>query len=698
VRLRASSYDTLRRSEHPIHALTVFVQGRVSAGTGEAYPGVSQDGSKVNAGRRHAHPIVGSRLMRGGWRPVAVLAVVVCGLLLPLTAVPAPTRSAPSQRPPAGSRIAVENQVPGTDEWTDLGRYDINQLAAFAGRTSITGGESIGIHVKGTGTSLSAVLYRLGYYQDHGARRIASYQDIPLSPQPPCDHDQTTGLVACRWAAAFSISTAPEWVSGVYLLRIDSDNGYRFFVHFVVRNDGDGAAIAVSIEFKTNQAYNDYGGESLYVSRTEEGRNRAYRVSFDRPYATGAGTGTFFTHDVDMVRWLEASGYDLTYIADVDRAADPSILRGHRVFIDVGHDEYWTWSERDSIEAALSAGVNMVFASGDESTWHVRLDPSPLGPNRIITSYKDAKLDPLPRSPDVTVDFAGPLLNRPIDSLTGISYQSWFDESKYGGAWVASAPADRWYFECTGLQPGDRINNIVGEEWDAIAPDRPRPNDLEVVASGWIYGADGIGHPHNSIIYRAPSGTLVFSAGSIQWPWGLIDHASRSGSIPVPRFQKGYLSNDADRRVEQLMANILDRFAGYWDGSPRFCDPSEQTVYLIATRQPAAARPDAPSKPVVATQAPTAPSIGHPDPIPSPAAARTSAIPESPSGSARAAAPSTGTTDRGSGADRARSGWTAAVAAADVAFIALGVVRQLRRRRARRALRGAPSFEQRSGM
>ena len=76
-------------------------------------------------------------------------------------------------------------------------------------------------------------------------------------------------------------------------------------------------------------------------------------MSFDRPYDGGAGTGVLFTHDMEMVRWVEASGYDVTYISDVDRAVDPNILLHHAVLLDVGHDEYWTWDERDNVEAAL---------------------------------------------------------------------------------------------------------------------------------------------------------------------------------------------------------------------------------------------------------------------------------------------------------------------------------------------------------
>lgn len=527
---------------------------------------------------------------------VILVAVFAVGIALPagLVALSAPASST-SAASPQGTRIAAENALPGTDSWNNLGNYDIDELAAFAGRTSVGAGETIAAHARGSGTSLTAVLYRLGYYQDHGGRAIATYGPVPLLPQPDCSREASTGLVACPWAPTLVVATRPDWVSGVYLLRLDSDNGYRFFVHFVVRGDEDGAAIAVSIEFKTNQAYNDYGGESLYVSRHGEGRRRAYRVSFDRPYATGAGTGTFFTHDVDMVRWLEASGYDVTYVSDVDRAINRRLLLHRRVLLDVGHDEYWTWVERDNVEAALAAGVNLLFASGNESFWNVRLDNSPVGAERIITSYKEAALDPVREPPGVTVAFAEPPLNRPENALVGLGNQSHYDDRRYGAPWVVSAAPDRWYFDCTGLRPGDRVNNIVGEEWGAVQTDRRTPDRLEVVAHGIVYNDEGVPYPHDSIIYTTPRGAQVFAAGSIFWSWGLMDHASRQPPISPPSFQQGYDSNAADRRIEQLMANLLDRFAGSWDGQPRPCGAAGQAFYDIGPRPTRTPRPVPPT-------------------------------------------------------------------------------------------------------
>ncbi len=491
-------------------------------------------------------------------------------------------RGAVSARP-ANSRIAVENALPGTSEWADVGNHDMSKLSAFTGAVSVNAGEPMNVHVKSTGASLSAKLYRLGYYQDQGARLYWEQSNISTPAQPACTRDKDTGLVQCPWSPTFAIPTGANWISGIYLLRLDSNQGHRFFVYFIVRNDGYAADILAMEPTKTNQAYNRYGCESLYFSGTPNTSNnqcdgvvsngssnriRSYKVSFDRPYKGGAGTGGLFTHDIEMIRWLEASGYDVTYISDVDRAANPSILLGHKAYLVMGHDEYWTWQEFDAVENAVASGVNVLFLSANEAYWRIRMESSSLGPNRIVVGYKDATADPIKSGPDgPTITFRN--LNRSENRLLGTGYMSYYDDALYNMPWQPTVDPSKWYWDCTGLRTGDIVNNIVGEEWNAILYNynSVTPAGIELLSEGVAYNDRGVPYPQNTTIYTAPSGAMVFAAGSIHWSWGLMDH-----SYPNQVFQSYARSNDADARIQQLTANILDRFAGYWDGAPRGCE------------------------------------------------------------------------------------------------------------------------------
>ena len=96
-----------------------------------------------------------------------------------------------------------------------------------------------------------------------------------------------------------------------------------------------------------------------------------------------------------MIRWLERNGYDVSYTTGVDSDRRGALIRNHRVFLSVGHDEYWSGTQRANVEAARNAGVNLAFFSGNEVFWKTRWEDD----DRTLVSYKEthqsAKLDPL---------------------------------------------------------------------------------------------------------------------------------------------------------------------------------------------------------------------------------------------------------------------------------------------------------------
>ena len=138
--------------------------------------------------------------------------------------------------------------------------------------------------------------------------------------------DDETGLIDCgNWSvlkdANGSPLTAwtvpPDATSGIYiakLTRIDGIPGSSHIV-FVVRDDSGASNVLFQTSDETWQAYNSYGGNSLYTGQPGTNPGRAYKVSYNRPFNTreNAPEDWLFNAEYPMVRWLEANGYDVSY-------------------------------------------------------------------------------------------------------------------------------------------------------------------------------------------------------------------------------------------------------------------------------------------------------------------------------------------------------------------------------------------------
>ena len=111
---------------------------------------------------------------------------------------------------------------------------------------------------------------------------------------------------------------------------------------------------------------------------------RAAKVSYNRPFDTRVTAPSFlFSAEYPMVRFLEANGYNVKYLVrrrhrSIRRQSDgrPDQRNKPKVFISVGHDEYWSGAQRTNVENARDAGVNLAFFSGNEMYWKTRWEPS----------------------------------------------------------------------------------------------------------------------------------------------------------------------------------------------------------------------------------------------------------------------------------------------------------------------------------
>lgn len=291
----------------------------------------------------------------------------------------------------------------------------------------------------------------------------------------------------CRWPSALELQVPKEWRSGYYsvLLRGEGTDGKPLTgeMFFVVRSANPGREASILIQLCTNtyNAYNTWGGSSLYGGP----KAMARRVSFDRPWI-GFQPGRNFTNtysgwrnwEKPFVEWAEQAGYCIDYAVNSDLELRPEILKPYRLVLSVGHDEYWSWPMRDSLEAFIGDGGNVAFFSGNTAFWQVRSEDSA---RNLVCWKSDFDKDPVYKQDDLRFlsgMWSNRLVGRPENQLTGVSfsYAGYHRFAEHGGdgCYTIHRP-DHWMFAGTNLKRGDRLgrpmDNLVGYECDGCLMD-----------------------------------------------------------------------------------------------------------------------------------------------------------------------------------------------------------------------------------
>ena len=277
--------------------------------------------------------------------------------------------------------VVCENNLPGnpSSEWDITGAGDAS-IQGFATDISVNRSGTVHFKINTTAATFRIDVYRLGYYAGLGARKVATIPSVSGQSQPACLTNNTTFLVDCgNWSETASWAVPATAVSGIYVAKsVRSDTGGSSHIVFIVRDDASTSDVLFQTSDTTWQAYNQYGGFSLYLGSPQ----RAFKVSYNRPFSTRGQTGGFgpsdwlFSTEYPMLRWLEANGYDVTYFTGIDTARSGALIRNHRALLSVGHDEYWSAEQRASVEAARAAGVHLAFFSGNEIFWKTRWETS----------------------------------------------------------------------------------------------------------------------------------------------------------------------------------------------------------------------------------------------------------------------------------------------------------------------------------
>ncbi|MGH9304460.1 MAG: N,N-dimethylformamidase beta subunit family domain-containing protein, partial [Acidimicrobiales bacterium] len=299
------------------------------------------------------------------------------------------------------------------------------------------------------------------------------------------------------WPESFSYTIPPGRASGYYevvLKAVEPSTGVRIesIAFFAVRppvGATPAGRLLLVLATNTYNAYNDFGGPSLYTG--------AVRTSFLRPFARGflkkpephvrypnvsdlddpehesfrswadlhglarwSGSAGWHNWERVFVAWAEREGYGVDVAVNSDLEFHPEVVGDHRLVVSVGHDEYWSSAMRDTLEHFIDHGGNVAFFSGNAVCWQVRFEDD----GRTMVCYKDAyKNDPVlgtDRQHLLSTLWSSALVGRPENYLTGVSFsrggyiRMGRAVPKASGGYTAWRP-DHWAFERTGLSYGD---------------------------------------------------------------------------------------------------------------------------------------------------------------------------------------------------------------------------------------------------
>ena len=437
--------------------------------------------------------------------------------------------------------VQQENLKPGTSEWKITSIGDLSStVEGYASLTSVPVGGQIKLYVSTSDPIYTIDIFRMGYYNGLGGRRMLptiTRSGIKQVVPPP---DPDLGTVECNWIDPYVLNIPTDWVSGIYLGKLTAvASRKQQYLIFAVRDDTRASKALVIQAVNTYQAYNPWGGKSVYGTIAERGNNalQARKVSFDRPYygdmANGAGQ-YFFSNlaggrEADAVSWLEKEGVDVTYATDVDVDAMPQLFLNHQAVLFFGHSEYWSWRALDAVKDAFAQGVSFGFFSGDVASGQVRLEPGAISgrPSRTLVHYRHASLDPIMPYYLKTGRFLDPGINRPTDLMTGSRY-----------SFMARPPclviedASQPLFTGMAVHNGQSICNpdgspMLGYEVDSMGP--LAPSNTHRLAHSPVNAAAA--HFVDLLAFTHPvSGASVVSTGSIGWGFAapLIQQLTRN--------------------------------------------------------------------------------------------------------------------------------------------------------------------------
>lgn len=505
---------------------------------------------------------------------------------------------------------------------------EAQEIWCYSDRLCYSPGETVIFHVSTTAQQYSLQIARdddptVNLFQSDGLP--GHYRETPLE----------ASVVGCGWPASCEFTVPDDWPSGGY--RVTStiearDGGVKQQHHlFTLRSSEKSKAGRLLLISSTGTwcAYNDWGGSNHYSGITGPKGNDyspvlstqrplprgfvilpdaapraalSYTPEFDEPvsyphmewafehgYSKKYASTGWASYERHFIDWATEAGYQVDVASQFDLQFRPEVLDGYSCLAFIGHDEYWTWEMRDTVDAYVEAGGNVARFAGN-FMWQTRLEDE--GRRQVCYKTRARAEDPLRDTRQISTSWEAVEIDRPgaltfgLNAMRGV-YCGWGGCVAFGAGGFPIYRPEHWAFDGTNLGYGDVLgaqSRIFAYEVDGldyeIRQGLPYPSAAEEVPEGIEILALGLASNievaraidpselflasedcefHAEILYGETnpetialagrgSGMIVsfkkgqgevFHAGSCEWVAGLIRH---------------------DAQVEQVTRNVLNRF------------------------------------------------------------------------------------------------------------------------------------------
>jgi hypothetical protein len=294
-------------------------------------------------------------------------------------------------------------------------------------------------------------------------------------------------------SSALKIPVNKDWASGIYAVRLDTDDGRTGFAPLVVRPPEPRQRVAIVVPTTTWHAYNFYDADGDGWGDTWYARWSTKDTDLTRPHANRGVPYRFRSYELMFHHWLAQYGKAVDYYADEDLehyAGGATALRAaYDLLVFAGHTEYVTTPLYDMVTAFRDRGGNLMFLSANN--FFRRVDRRG-GSVRLVDEWRT--------------------LGRPEAALCGVQYIAGDRGERHAPFTVTGADVAPWAFAGTGLGNGSQFG-LYGIEIDARSPESP-PGTTVLATIPDLFGP---GRSAEMTYYEHASGARVFSAGALNF-------------------------------------------------------------------------------------------------------------------------------------------------------------------------------------